>query len=191
MNSATVFEQYQERIHRYLLRLTRDPVEAEDLTQETFLRAHRQLESVKDPAALGVWLYRIATHLSYDRFRQLSSRGSPRPLDPAPDHETADAQWADVDVPRLDHAVEQAEMSACVQAFLEELPNDYRAVISLHDLHGLTGPEIARMLGCSLGAVKIRLHRARQKLKAALEAGCDFSCDERGVFVCERKSPNH
>jgi RNA polymerase sigma-70 factor (ECF subfamily) len=78
-------------------------------------------------------------------------------------------------------------MSSCVQDYLETLPDDYRAVILLHDLEGLTNPEIATMLGCSLATAKIRLHRARKKLKEALDNACRFIRDERGVFVCERK----
>ena len=77
-------------------------------------------------------------------------------------------------------------MTACVRSFLEDLSDEYRQVILLHDLEGLTNAEIAKMLGASLATVKIRLHRARRKLQAALAAGCDFSLDEHGVFVCER-----
>nr|NIM05142.1 RNA polymerase sigma factor [Armatimonadota bacterium]NIM23371.1 RNA polymerase sigma factor [Armatimonadota bacterium]NIM67232.1 RNA polymerase sigma factor [Armatimonadota bacterium]NIN05419.1 RNA polymerase sigma factor [Armatimonadota bacterium]NIO96623.1 RNA polymerase sigma factor [Armatimonadota bacterium] len=54
---------------------------------------------------------------------------------------------------------------------------------------GLTNPEIAEMLGASLSTIKIRLHRAREKLRAALSEGCLFTIDERGVFVCEPKRP--
>ena len=57
----------------------------------------------------------------------------------------------------------------------------------MHDCEGLTGPEIAEMLGAPLSTVKIRLHRARKKIRTALEAACTFSCDERGVYVCEPK----
>jgi RNA polymerase sigma-70 factor (ECF subfamily) len=191
LTSEAIFEQYRDKIYRYILSMVRDPAEAEDLTQETFLRAHLKLESLQDRAALTVWLYRIATHVCYDRFRQSSYRRAPQPLDAALDDGQAEAQWADVDAPRLDQVIEQNEMSACVQEFIEQLPDSYRVVILLHDLHGLTNPEIAQMLGHSLGAVKIRLHRARRQLKAALTAACDFSHDERGVFVCERKPPNH
>ncbi len=79
-------------------------------------------------------------------------------------------------------------MSACVQQYLADLPDSYRAVILFHDMHGLTGPEMVEALGVPLSTVKIRLHRARLKLKAALQAGCDFSRDERGVLTCESKS---
>jgi RNA polymerase sigma-70 factor (ECF subfamily) len=80
-------------------------------------------------------------------------------------------------------------MTACVRGYLEELSDEYRQVILLHDMEGLTNPEIAGMLDVSLDAIKIRLHRARRKLQAALEANCDFSNDEDGVLVCEPASP--
>ncbi|MFQ5899750.1 MAG: RNA polymerase sigma factor, partial [Candidatus Methylomirabilia bacterium] len=161
LTSAAVFAQHRDRIYRYLLRLVRDPGEAEDLTQETFLRAHRQLESLQDRAALVVWLYRIATHVCYDRFRRSSSPRGQQQAAATPD----EARWADVDAPRIDTVIEQTEMSACVQEFVEKLPDTYRAVILLHDLHGLSNPEIAQMLGHSLETVKIHLHRARRKLQ--------------------------
>ncbi len=89
--------------------------------------------------------------------------------------------------PRLDQALEQDEMSSCVQSYLAELSDTYRAVILLHDVEGMTNPEIARMLGISLPTVKIRIHRAREKLRDALANACSFSSDERGVLLCEPK----
>ena len=188
LTSADVFEEYRDRIHRHILHLVRDPIEAEDLTQETFLRVHRKLDSLQDRAMLGVWLYRIATNICYDRFRQSSYRHASQSLDNLSGDEEGEAQLADLDAPGLDQVVEQAEMGACVQEFLDELSDDYRTAILLHDLQGLANPEIAQVLGCSLATVKTRLHRARRKLKAALAAGCDLSYDERGVLVCDRRS---
>jgi RNA polymerase sigma-70 factor (ECF subfamily) len=75
-----------------------------------------------------------------------------------------------------------------VQRYLEGLSDSYRAVNWLHDLDSLTGPQIAEILGVSLATVKIRLHRARVRLRAQLEAGCAFGHDERDVLVCEPKS---
>jgi RNA polymerase sigma-70 factor (ECF subfamily) len=84
----------------------------------------------------------------------------------------------------------QSEMSACVQSFVQRLPPDYRVVLVLRDLQGLKNREGADVLGVSLDTVKIRLHRARNKLRAALNAGCDFAHDVRDVFVCEPKAEN-
>ncbi len=189
-DSATLFDEYRARIHGYVLRLMRDSAEADDLTQETFLRAHRKLASLKNTATLSAWLYRIATNVCYDRFRQASYRRPPQPQETTSDSDEGEAPQVDVDAPRLDLVIEQGEMSQCVQEYLEQLPDDYRMVILLHDLNGMTNPQIAEALGCSLATAKIRLHRAREKLKAALVGACDFSCDERGVIVCDRKLPD-
>jgi len=69
VSSADLFAAYQGRIRRYILSMVRDPVEADDLTQDVFLQAHRKLGSLRDPDAVISWLYRIATHVCYDRFR--------------------------------------------------------------------------------------------------------------------------
>jgi len=184
---SQIFTKYRAPIHGYVRSLVRDPVEAEDITQETFLRAYRRLSTLRDQETLSSWLYRIATNLCYDRFRQSASR--PQASDGI---EGIDDQEGftviDQDSPRLDKVFDQKEMSACVQVYLEDLPDDYRAVIMLHDLEGLTNPEIAQMLGCSLATAKIRLHRARRKLGSVLSQACQFSVDERGVTVCQPKS---
>ncbi len=78
-------------------------------------------------------------------------------------------------------------MSDCFLRFLTQLPASQREVLLLHDLQGFSGPEIADQLRISLHNVKIRLHRARSRLKHALTEGCDFTRNERGVFVCEPK----
>lgn len=176
-------------IHRYVGSLIRDASEAEDITQETFIRAYRRLSSLRDLKSLSSWLYRIATNLCYDRFRQSKSRPQiGEGVERSNDEELFTV--IDQDSPRLDSVFDQKEMSACVQSYLEKLPDDYRAVIMLHDLEGLTNPEIAEMLGCSLATAKIRLHRARQNLGSALNQACQFSVDERGVTVCQPKSSN-
>jgi len=178
---------HRDAIYRYVLGIVRDPPVAEDLTQETLLRAHRKLSTLDDPSRLVPWLYRIATNICRDRFRQASYRQRPGSLDSdgasdqSPAHAIADT------APRLDKVMEQKEMSACVQDYLAGLSDPYRAVVLLHDAEGLTNPEIAEMLGMSLATVKIRLHRARAKLRDALDRACSFSSDERGVVVCDPK----
>jgi RNA polymerase sigma-70 factor, ECF subfamily len=162
--------------------MIRDAAEAEDLTQETFLRAYRRRDSLRDEGARTAWLYRIATHVCLDRLRQYARR--------APKESETDLSEVDVaepDTPSLQQTIERDEMSACVQRYLNRLSDSYRAVILLHDMHQLTAPEIAQLLGESLPTVKIRLHRARRNLRLALEAGCAFSYDERGVLMCESK----
>ena len=168
-----------------MLRLVGNASLADDLTQETFLRAHQHLGELKDAAALEAWLYRIATNVCYDRFRTREHRGPALPvLDTGGG---GDAAVAEEGALRPDQLVEQKEMGDCVMRFLVALPEAYRQVLLLHDLQGYSDPEIAEMLGLSLHNVKIRLHRARARLRATLAEGCDFSRDERDVFICQPK----
>jgi RNA polymerase sigma-70 factor (ECF subfamily) len=183
--ATRIFSAHRGAIHRFLLSMTRDAAEAEDLTQETLLRAHTKLGTLDDESKLLPWLYRIATNLARDRFRQPSWRHRLAPLEP----EDSGPALPVVDTaPRLDKVMEQREMSDCVRKYLEDLADPYRTVILLHDVEGLTNPEMADLLGVSVDAVKIRLHRARTRLREALSAGCSFSQDDRGVTVCEPRS---
>ena len=171
-----------QRISAYLLGMVKDPMLAEDLAQETFLRAYRRRDSLREQGARTSWLYRIATHVALDRLRQVARRA---PLES--DTELDQVDVPEPDSPSLQQTVERDEMSGCVQDYLTRLPDPYRAVILLHDMEELTASEIAQLLDVSLATVKIRLHRARQKLRSALQAGCAFSHDERNVLACESK----
>jgi len=180
-----IFSEHRTAIQRFLLSMTRNPAEAEDLTQETLLRAHARLATLKDASKIVPWLYRIATNMARDRFRQPSWR------QPSVSLETEGSEPALTvleTAPRLDKVMEQREMSDCVRRYLEDLADPYRAVILLHDVQGLTNPEMAELLGVTVDTAKIRLHRARAKLRAALAAGCSLERDDRGVLVCRPRS---
>lgn len=182
-NASVIFKGDYPRIFRYILSMVRDTAEADDLTQDTFLRAYQRRDSLRDEGAQTAWLYRIATHICLDRLRQYARRN---PMESDTDLDQVDL--AELDTPSLQQTLEQDEMSECVQRYLNRLSDSYRAVILLHDMHELTALEIAQLLGESLATIKIRLHRARRKLSLALQAGCDFSHDERDVLLCESKN---
>jgi len=181
-NASVLFKGDFTRIFRYIMSMVQDTTEAEDLTQETFLRAYRQRNSLRDVGAQTAWLYRIATHVCLDRLRQYARR-APKESDIDLDQ----VEVAEPDAPSLQKISEQDEMSACVQDYLNHLSDNYRSVILLHDMHELTAQEIAELLGENLANVKIRLHRARQKLRLALHGGCEFSYDDRSTLTCESK----
>ena len=190
LSITSIYEQYHPRIYGYILKLVGHPNEAEDLTQETFLRVIRQLPSLQNPDAISAWLYRIATNLCYDRFRQDSFRTKVESIDESEEGITSyEDCLEDPASSDLGKVIDQDEMSACVQRYLNRLSDDYRSTILFHDLHGMTCAEIAEMQDCSLETVKIRLHWARLKLKTILAAGCHFSQDSCGVLTCDPKSP--
>jgi RNA polymerase sigma-70 factor (ECF subfamily) len=184
ISSPTVdeVEQYRPAVTRYIRHLVRDAAEAEDLAQETFVRAHRQQGMLRDREALAGWLYQIATHVSIDRLRQRA-----RTIQRQVDTPVEDLPIADRDRPSPLTIIQQNEMSECVQRYVADLSDTYKAVLLFHDVDGLTAEEISRLLQIPLTAVKMRLHRARRQLQAALNNACAFERDERGVFVCEPK----
>jgi RNA polymerase sigma-70 factor (ECF subfamily) len=177
------YNEYHQRIFHYIVGMVRHTAEAEDLTQETFIRAYRRFGSLQDEGARTAWLYRIATNVTLDHLRQHARRS---PMESETDLDQVDV--AEPNAPSLQQTLERNEMSACVQRYLNHLPDNYRVVILLHDMHDLTSPEIAQLLGESLANVKIRLHRARLRLRLALDAGCAYAYDERRVLTCESKS---
>jgi RNA polymerase sigma-70 factor (ECF subfamily) len=80
-------------------------------------------------------------------------------------------------------------MNSCIREYIEQLPEDYRAVLVFSEVEGLKNLEIAEILGVSLYTVKIRLHRARARLKERLGSHCNFYLDERSELACDRKEP--
>jgi len=175
-------EKYRVRVIRYIRYLLRGEEEAEDLTQETLLRALQQHANLRDPAAMEGWIYRIATRICLDRLRQ-RKRTSGHHLDlPAEELPIIDRVQ-----PSPFAVIQHSEMSECVNQYVTELKDGYKAVVLLHDAEGLTTQEIATLLRLPISTVKMRLHRGRQRLKASLNSACDFGHDDRGVLICEPK----
>lgn len=183
---ADVYREFEHPVHSYLLHLTQDPVKAEDLAQETFIRIFDKLKTFRGEASLHTWIYRIATNVSIDCFRGKAARQDKVNQS----FEALEEEWQDQDTPTPEHQIEQSEMSHCVQQFILRLPLPYRTVVVLHDLQGLKIQDIADVLECSVDTVKIRLHRARKKIREFLHAGCELDHDERDVLVCEPKAGN-
>lgn len=175
-----VVEELSAPLLRYLARYVGDRGVAEDLLQETLMRIARGLPGFEGRAGLRTWAFSIATHVAADYFRQPAHR-----LAIVPVAETAEP----IDSER---SVEQRlvvdEMNACVRQVIDSLPEDYRAALVLHEIEGLTAEQTAEVSGCSLATAKIRIHRARARLTAALRKECDFYRDSDDVFRCGRKS---
>jgi len=183
-----LYRNYKGRIESFIRHMVRDAVLAQDLTQETFIHAQKGLKDFRGEAALSTWLFRIANNLCLDHLRKEKGRGTMvdffEYLDNR-EYDLCDQGKSEEDQePKL---LEQREMSECVQEFIDRLPETYRSVMVLYYLEGFSIEEIARILGASSVSIRVRLHRAREELRTLLEEGCDFSRDERDVFVCTRK----
>jgi RNA polymerase sigma-70 factor (ECF subfamily) len=185
----TIHASYYPRIIRYLTRLVGQS-EAEDLTQEVFLRVSRGLPDFKGDAKLSTWIYRIATNVATDSIRSRSSResrsGKAIPFDERLIEEGGELTGGKK--PSVEKQAMREEMSSCVHDYINSLPENYRAPVTLSEIAGLTNKEIAEILDLTVDTVKIRLHRGRAKLKEKLEAGCSFDRDEEDILVCDPKA---
>jgi RNA polymerase sigma-70 factor (ECF subfamily) len=184
---AAAIHENEERLRAYIARMIGEADAAADLTQETFARAHAAREAFRGDSKLGTWLFAIATNVCLDYLKSSAHRR----LKVTPPETLVEIAAGDEDGPRLSAALlhDQAEMGACVRHFIDELPADYRSALLLHDIEGMPNAEVAAALGCTVATAKIRVHRARQKLRALLEQHCTFDRDARNVFVCEPRSP--
>jgi RNA polymerase sigma-70 factor (ECF subfamily) len=185
-----VYKEFHKRIHRYLERMVgRD--EAEDLTQEVFMKVNKGLEEFRGKSSLSTWVYRIATNAALDRIHSRSFQKNSKKVTLSSPGSEPDAGDESVCIDETSLSAEREairnEMNDCIREFVDRLPENYRAVIILSELKDLKNQDIADILGISLDAVKIRLHRAREKLKAEFEAGCDFYHDDDGKLACDRK----
>lgn len=184
-----IHSSYRPRIVRYLTRLV-GPDVAEDLTQEVFVRVSRGLPDFKGAAKLSTWIYRIASNVATDRLRSRSFKQTQS--DKVIHHQERSVDDADAlpdeKNPSVERQLMRDQMSSCVHDYINTLPANYRAVVILSDIEGLTNQEIAEVLDVTLDTVKIRLHRGRAMLKEKLRTGCSFERDEGNVLVCDPKT---
>lgn len=154
---GVLVQRHERRVYNLSLRMTGREEDARDATQEAFLTALRKLSSFRGEAAFTTWLHRVTVNACYDLLRK---RQRAPLLDRLPEHEIEPP-------PAPDHA--DATIGAIdVQRALLQVPEDFRAVLVLHDVQDLAYDEIARALDIPIGTVKSRLHRARVALARAL-----------------------
>lgn len=155
-------------LHRTAFRLTGSATQAEDLVQDTCLRAYRSWAQLREPAGAQAWLFRILRSAWLDQVRKTARRPQLVPIDPASAQPVAE-------IPLLLNVTEAADRRELEQAFdeevlaaMNELPEDDRLVLMFQVFGGLSYREISEALGCPLGTVMSRLHRAKASLRAGL-----------------------
>lgn len=150
-------ERYERPVYHLALRTMRDPEEARDMTQESFLRAYRSLRSFRPNAKFSTWIFAIAYHACCDRLKRLrrhSDEAIPERADGAPGPE---------------HVVIAFDEAQRLRDAIDALPERYRTVVTLYHLQGRQYEEIARVLGLPMGTVKTHLFRAKEQLRRILE----------------------
>jgi RNA polymerase sigma-70 factor (ECF subfamily) len=162
---------YGDRVYRLAIRITGNEQDAEEVAQDALWTAARKIDTFKGESAFGSWLYRIAANAAYQKLRGRQSRRlevSWDDLGPSFDerghHAEPGGDWsAKIEEPAL-----QTELRAVLDSAINDLPSDYRTAFVLHDVEGLSNPEIAETLHISLPAVKSRVHRSRLFLRQRL-----------------------
>ena len=153
-----IVEQYSDRVYRLAYRLTGNRHDAEDLTQEAFVRAFRSLDSYS-PGTMGGWLHRITTNLFLDQARRRQRIRFDALSDERAARLSSGSDPADMINQTFDDDIEQA---------LQALPPDFRAAVVLCDVEGMSYEEIAAILDTKIGTVRSRIHRGRTMLREAL-----------------------
>lgn len=179
LNFKEIYQNFYAPILRYLTRVAGSH-EAEDLTQEVFLKINQSLDSYRGDAKLSTWVYRIATNTAIDRMRRNQSGDRVN-------KELANETAMQSQVIDLNRQVIRNEMNDCIRLVVNDLPEQYRMVLILKEFEGFKNSEIANILAVSLDTVKIRLHRARARLKREMDCRCTLYLDERNELACERK----
>ena len=159
-----------DQLYGGAMRLTRNPQDAEDLIQETYLKAYSNFDSFKQGTNLKAWLYRIMTNTYINSYRKVKRRPVESSADELSDfqlyttagHDSTGLESAEVE------ALKQMPDSEISEA-MNDLPEDYRMVVYYADVVGLAYKEIAEVMGTPLGTVMSRLHRGRKLLRAALK----------------------
>lgn len=158
---------YQHKLYQVCYRMLSSKEEAEDITQEAFVRAYINLHSFDQKRKFSTWIYRIATNLCIDRIRK-------KKPDYYLDAEVAGTEGLDMysqiaaDEKLPEETVEQMELQERIQYEISRLPDKYRAVIVLKYIEELSLQEISEILEMPLGTVKTRIHRGREALRKQL-----------------------
>ncbi len=174
---APLIGKYKRMVHRLAMQITRNHEDANDVMQETFIKVYHSIHTFRQEAAFETWVYRIAVNESLNFVkRRKRRRESPLVTTEESEFHPDVRQKAEIaNDPQLQ--AEQAELRHWVTKAVNSLSLKHRIVVILHELEGLTHPEIASILNCSEGTVRSRLHYARKQLRTLLKPYVDANSE--------------
>jgi len=166
----TLVATFGDRVYRLAIRITGNEQDAEEVVQDALWTAARKIHTFKGESAFGSWLYRITANAAYQKLRgrrgnqEVSWEDLLPTFDELGKHVEPVGDWST----KIEEPAVQSELRELLAASIAALPEDYRTTFVMHDVEGLSNPEIAEALGISLPAVKSRVHRARLFLRQRL-----------------------
>lgn len=154
---------YQQKVIKLVMRFVRDPIEAQDVSQEAFIKAYRALPKFRGESAFYTWLYRIAINTAKNH---LVAQGRRPPNDDieASEAEQYDGAMALQENSTPEHMLLKDELQNTVFKAIDDLPEDLRTAITLREIEGLSYDEIAQAMNCPVGTVRSRIFRAREAI---------------------------
>ncbi len=170
---------YQRRLGRLISRFVRDPAEAEDVTQDAFIKAYRALTGFRGESAFYTWLYRIGINTAKN-YLLANKRRAPTttPFD-AEESESFEEASLLREVNTPENELMSKQVVDVVQKSLQQLPEDLRNALTLREIEGLSYEEIASAMNCPVGTVRSRIFRAREAVAANLRPLLETSKDNR------------
>lgn len=170
---------YQRRLGRLISRFVRDTAEAEDVTQDAFIKAYRALPAFRGDSAFYTWLYRIGINTAKNHLLALGRRA---PTSTAFDSEEAE-EFEDAsllhEVATPENELMSKQVVEVVNASLQQLPDDLRMALTLREIEGLSYEEIAAVMNCPIGTVRSRIFRAREAIAVNLRPLLGTNDDQR------------
>jgi len=160
---GALFDCHKSRVYAICLRMTNNPAEAEDLTQDAFIHVFRKLSTFRGDSAFSTWLYRIAVNTVLMHFRRRNGQQISLEL----------PSQTDADCPRREYGGCDDELTGSIDRLalaraITELPDGYRMIFLLHEVKGYEHKEIAKLLHCSVGNSKSQLHKAKLRMRKLL-----------------------
>ncbi len=169
--SEEIWEDFHSELKRFIEKRIADTSVVEDILQEVFLKIHSRITTLKEETRLRSWIYQITRNTIIDHYRK---RKEPVELrDVLPDQLETPSEATNV--------IEQ--ITPCIHSLIKSLPDHYREAVVLTEFQHLTRKEMGEMLGLSLPAVKARVRRGRQQLKALLLDCCHLEFDRTGKVI--------
>lgn len=160
---------YKERLYGVIYNMTSNHEDTNDLLMETFDKAYRSLSTYQKNAAFYTWIYRIALNRTINHLNKFKKRRGDMSLNDIDFDVLPDGTFEDAGVKGGDRAAELGELQKKLNESLQRLSEEHRAVVVLFDVEGLGHSEIAKIVGCSEGTVRSRLHYAHKNLQKMLE----------------------
>jgi RNA polymerase sigma-70 factor, ECF subfamily len=157
-------ERYGDRVYRLAMRITGLNEDAEEAAQDALWTAARKIHMFKGESAFGSWIYRITANAAYQKLRTRRQKSAEIAIEdvlPSLDGDGRHFEPMDDWSNRVDEQALQGELRRVLQQAIDGLPAEYRTALVLHDVEGLSNPDIAEALNISLPAVKSRVHRSR------------------------------